>query len=766
ALYGHEAARTGKELLKRRGAAGDCRVRLVFELGGEQYEVMRELAGKAQQHQAALKIGGKVAVQPGANSAREVTEAVTRALRMDRDAFFTSLVARQRELQALADLTPGRRKEVVMGMLRIDSVDEAIRLARDERRQVQSALAGLTGLQVDPVLLAQQDAELRAALAGTERALAEARRTLEGTEASLQAVGQARARAEEARRQHDAIAQERAITLAQSEHAQRLLAQRGRELAALGPMEHELLALRPGLVEAERVRAAVEALGAQRERHREAQRLRAELAELTRDAEQAAKRLEQAQADVAQAAVVRAEADRHRATRQKQEALLAEQRAHGKALEDAARDAKQLAAQASARRAELEQLGPSLPCPTCERALGEALPKLLARLDAELLDQAARLAALSAQRSDLEQRLALGAQELQVLQAREDALRKRAEHLWKREAEAEGLRKQRAVLAQRAAQRQATLAQMGDVAFDEAAHTALKARLQALTKSHERALQLQAQLDRRPALEHELSTARAEAERCTALAVQLEARRAQLGFDPAARQQLEERWSALQDRARGEAVEAERHAQRIAQAGQQLDQLALRRAEQERLAAKAGELRSQLQLLERLAGDRDAGLLADFRAQLMARIRPALAERAGGLFRLITDGRYEGLDLTEDYELLVQEEGQRFPLSRFSGGESDAANLCLRIAIGELLAERSGEQLGFLALDEVLASQDDIRRQNVLRALAHLRGRFRQILLVTHLGDVQDSLEHVLHVQDLPDGTSRLELREAGPLAA
>jgi DNA repair protein SbcC/Rad50 len=76
--------------------------------------------------------------------------------------------------------------------------------------------------------------------------------------------------------------------------------------------------------------------------------------------------------------------------------------------------------------------------------------------------------------------------------------------------------------------------------------------------------------------------------------------------------------------------------------------------------------------------------------------------------------------------------------------------------VGEVLAERSGEQLGFLVLDEVLGSQDEQRRGNILRALAHLRGRFRQILLITHIEDVKDALEHVLYVEDAEDGTSRL----------
>jgi exonuclease SbcC len=766
ALYGHEAARTEKEFLKRRGASGDCRVRLAFELGGETYEVMRELAGRAQAHQAALKVGGRVAVQPGANSAREVTEAITRALRMDREAFFTSLVARQRELQALADLTPGRRREVVLRMLRIDAVDQAIRLAREERRRLQAALDSLAGVQQDPARLASEAAALGTERGQHQQALAAVRQRLEGTEASLGAVGQARAHADELRRRHEALASEEAVLGARAETAERAAQQREREVRALDGAARELARLGEALREHEGLRGEVEALEALRDRHREAQRLRAEAGDLERELEALTRRHEQAAAEAAQALAVRAAVEEARAGRLRLEAALAEARARLPGLDDARKEARARSSQASARRAELQRLGPGTPCPTCERELGAAHPALLQQLDAELRGLEARQGELAQRRDDAERTAARLSLDLAQAHAREDALKKRSEHVVKREAEAELVQRRRADVEARLRDRAAALTALGSVPFDETRYAERRARWQALAKAHERALHLKAQLERGPVLQREIRTLRAEAEQLRGLAQARAAERGALGYEPAAHQALEERWVALQGRARAEAVEAERRSQALQGVEQRLAQVAERQAEQARLEAKLDGLRAEAGLLERLAGERDQGLLADFRAHLLGRLRPALAERAGELFRAITEGRYEGLELTGDYDLLVVEGGQSFPLTRFSGGESDAANLCLRIAIGELLAERSGEQLGFLALDEVLASQDDVRRANVLRALAALRGRFRQILLVTHLDEVQDALEHVLYVRDAPDGTSALEDGRALPVPA
>ncbi|MGQ0536525.1 MAG: SbcC/MukB-like Walker B domain-containing protein, partial [Methanobacteriota archaeon] len=189
------------------------------------------------------------------------------------------------------------------------------------------------------------------------------------------------------------------------------------------------------------------------------------------------------------------------------------------------------------------------------------------------------------------------------------------------------------------------------------------------------------------------------------------------------------------------------------------EELRLAREEEEARAieARRAACDAEMRLLARLAGDRETGLLVDFKTDLIGRIRPNLARAAGDLLRETTRGRYAGCELSDDYELSILDEGEAFPLERFSGGERDLANLCLRLALGGALAERAGSvDFQFLALDEVFGSQDEERRLAILSALAALQGRFRQILLVTHIEDVKDHVEHVLRVETAEDGTSRV----------
>jgi DNA repair protein SbcC/Rad50 len=763
ALFGHEASRTGKEHLRRSQARPDAatRVRLCFELGGQEYEVTRELQGKGQQHTATLKAGGKVVVAAGANSAREATQAVERALRMDREAFFTSLVARQGELSALSDLTPARRKEVVLRMLRIDAIDGAIALAREERRRLQARLDALAGQRVDPLLLRNQAQALVEAKAKEEAALAEARRGLEGVEASLQAVGRAREAAEALRVRHDALAARAGEARIRGENALRLAQQRRREVQELAVVEEERQRLAPQSALHLQLRAAVEALEQQRDRHRERLRLAQEVQEVERDLALAAERQQALAPDAAQAGAARAslaEAGRLRAAA---ESHLGELRAHLRTIEEALREAQRGVDRAAARRGELAALGADAPCPTCEQPLAHHLPKLLDKHDQEVAAERARAVALERRRAHQAAQVAQGEGQAREAQAREDAAKKRSEHLVKAEAEALAWQRRRAELEAKLAAKRASLAALGEGTFDEAAYAQQRAEAAALAKAHERFLQLGARLEGRPALEEDLARAEAEAARQQEAFAGLERERAGLAFDPHQRQALEERFLGLTRRAKDLAVEVAQREARVHACDADLARVAQQAEAQRALEAQVAEAQREVVLLERLAGERDAGLLADFRSHLMGRLRPVLGQRAGDLFRACTEGRYEGLELSEDYDLLVLEGGAALPLARFSGGEGDLANLCLRIAIGEVLAERSGEALGFLALDEVLGSQDEQRRARILGALAHLRHRFRQILLITHIEEVKDAVEHVVYVEDGPQGEARLATLEA-----
>jgi DNA repair protein SbcC/Rad50 len=106
--------------------------------------------------------------------------------------------------------------------------------------------------------------------------------------------------------------------------------------------------------------------------------------------------------------------------------------------------------------------------------------------------------------------------------------------------------------------------------------------------------------------------------------------------------------------------------------------------------------------------------------------------------------------------VIVLEGGVPKPV--ISGGEEDLANLVLRLAISQMIAERAGQTFCLLILDEVFGSLDDSRRHNVLDLLRRLNDRFDQVILITHIESVREGLDHVITVRyDEENGRSIVE---------
>ena len=169
-------------------------------------------------------------------------------------------------------------------------------------------------------------------------------------------------------------------------------------------------------------------------------------------------------------------------------------------------------------------------------------------------------------------------------------------------------------------------------------------------------------------------------------------------------------------------------------------------AEEKRIAGlvtKKQERQTELKLLEEI--------FEACRQHLTERIRPTLAAKAGALLAGTTGGRYTQVELDEDYNVKVLDGGEMRLLKRFSGGETDLINLCLRIAISQIVAARGSGRVNLLVLDEVFGSQDSQRKDAILQGLRSLAGEFQQVFVITHDEYLKDRMEGVFSVSR-PDG--------------
>ncbi|MFN4081131.1 MAG: AAA family ATPase [Saprospiraceae bacterium] len=187
------------------------------------------------------------------------------------------------------------------------------------------------------------------------------------------------------------------------------------------------------------------------------------------------------------------------------------------------------------------------------------------------------------------------------------------------------------------------------------------------------------------------------------------------------------------------------------------------RRDADKLRARLDDNQRMLNQIQEKIQERDAlihleNCIKQFKDETLARVGPAISAEAGALFQRITEGKYEGIHVDENFDFWIFDGGTPYPVSRFSGGETDLACFCLRIAVTKAVATLAGaeQHLGFLGFDEIFGSQDEIRRENILAALQLLKEQFRQIYVVTHIESVRDAFQHILEVRQEQTGSRAL----------
>jgi exonuclease SbcC len=175
----------------------------------------------------------------------------------------------------------------------------------------------------------------------------------------------------------------------------------------------------------------------------------------------------------------------------------------------------------------------------------------------------------------------------------------------------------------------------------------------------------------------------------------------------------------------------------------------------ETAAARREALQRRVATHEQTAVDASnaALLLGDAADRLATRIRPMLEGAMSSLLDTMSGGRFDAVRIDDDYNVTVSDAGAFRPLSELSGGETDLVALALRLALSQAVADRAGSGVRFLILDECFGSQDPQRRTSVLTALRGLRDTYRQIFLISHVENIEDSADVVIRVETSDDRT-------------
>jgi exonuclease SbcC len=734
-------ARTAKEEIRSSGVGSDAVTEVEFEHEGHLYLVRRSLSGIAATVRAEARCDG-LAMSEGV---RDTARYLHSVLGMDDGAFRASVFAEQKQLAAFSSQAPAERRRLVLQLLGVTPLDAARDTARRDARSVGEQHQRLRALLPDlPTLeLAAADADARAGAAESDSTVESevaARAQLGATEA--QAVFR---RADELRQEYEALVTEGKAARQELDAAVALTEELRQELAQLVAAADELK------------RAEGKAAGRSEVEERLAGLLR--VAEGARavasvvvppqppEADQGARATAAAAAEAADAALARVEGE-----------LVG-----GSAELERARDAAQRSV----------DLSGEADCPLCGQELGAAYEAVQRHREAEVAEAEARTRALEGEvkRRAVEARSARQAFD-RASEAFEAARQARSE--WERardrrsEAEAvlgaawERLVSNAPTLAETLIaadndrdgephREPAGMAFRGrtdvvDADVVDAAVARLEAELRVRQDAAAAAERLRGRLERRQFAEESLTAAGERASVASDRVERLREKLKALAFDPAALTAAREAAETATVNAQQAAARAVTSRETAIRARTEADGEARRFCDAVAQHTRLDELESDVRHLSRVAD-----LLAEFRNTVVASVGPRLATQAAELFAELTDHEYDELQVDpETFQLQISDGGRLYGLDRFSGSEIDLANLALRVAISEHIRFQSGGSVGLLVLDEVFGPLDDERKSRMLVALERLRGRFRQILVVTHDPTIKEQLPNAIEVIKRP----------------
>lgn len=727
ALWGR--ARTAKEEVPSAGAHGECIAEVTFEHEGHVYLVRRTISGANAMVRAVAHCDG-LAMSEGV---RDTGRYVHSVLGMDDAAFRASVFAEQKQLAAFSSQSPAERRKLVLALLGVTPLDAARDRARADARQATEQHKRLRGMlpDLEEAKVSAADAEARAA--ASEAAAVEEEGAASASRETALAFLERFNKLDLVRQDHEMLVLEGKAARAELEAASKHADELSDELAELAGAEAKLSELEPLAAAGPAVEQRVQLVSA-------VLHAANELALLPESSPPAVP--DEAALVESESAAMSARSELGSAEAKRQSAATELERAN-EALGKSA------------------QLSGEADCPLCGQALGDAFAKVQAHREAELEAAERHLAtseeALKRASATAEGALAhLARVNAEVIAARQ------ARAAWDqayahREAAALRLASALGVLAEND---EALAAAFGPAPAPGAVPAALAAaskELSACRRAGEEASRLRGRLERRPQAEVALSKAKDSVATASSVLEALRSKVRSLGFEPAALLAAQEA-SRVAEAAAKEADSAARSARlNAAKAQAQADAEAKRFAEAQAQHALLAELESTSVHL-----GRTAELLNGFRNSVVASVGPRLAVQAAELFGELTDNEYDRLEVDpETYGLQICDNGVSYDLERFSGSEVDLANLALRVAISEHVRFQSGGTVGLLVLDEVFGPLDEERRARMLLALERLKGRFRQVLVVTHSTEIKDQLPNAVEVLKLPG--RRATARVLGP---
>ncbi len=654
-LYGAVAARTSADQIKRENADNKdpCRVELEFIFGEDKYRVVREMSGKSLTTSASATINEKLV----ANGAEIVSNFIQKKLGMDFKSFYTSIFAKQKELNALSSMNPSERRPLILRMLGINALDEIIVEIRSDKKSKKNLIEKLEQDLVDEQGVNKVEKYKNQVKESEEKY----KKIVESTKQIRKNISAIEKKLEFIRKECDEkkIEYERIYKIKEQLEEKKILFDKKNTLSNEIKNLQFKIEKRQEKINSEKLK-----LNKFEKIEQEMKLLEKRQFENNRKSETLLKKIEQKKTLIDQI----------------QEYII----------------------EIKSKKTTIEKMGASAKCPTCDRILGDQYNKLLKDFDNEIKEKNNKIKSLQNESSKIETEYNQFCKEIEALQKKNNYLHAKTIEKEKINTILYNFTQEFEKEVNELNRKKADFTKISTIEFDEKKYITIKEKIEVLYKKY------QLKLDELNEIRNNLEKIKIDLER----------------------------------------KEGEKNL-----IDQQIKNLQENIEEQRKIIKKIELDNKNLQLLKMLNE-----IMVSFRTYLISQIRPTLSLYASELFDQLTNGKYSEIELDDNYNLIVYDNGVPYDIERFSGGEEDLANLCIRLAISEVITEKAGSIFNFIILDEIFGSQDNTRKQNIIKSLGRFSSKFRQIFLITHVEEIKNSMENAITVYEEENGISKIKI--------
>jgi exonuclease SbcC len=764
ALYGVQATGISSDYIVSSFASPKekCEVRLDFRVGGDSYTVIRTFKkGKTVQHDATFHKDGKLR----ATGVSQVETEVRRVLGMGPVDFRNTVYAAQKDLLTLLENTPGKRKEWFLRALGIDYLKTESDRILKERADVKDRELQLLEGELKGLVERQEPEELKilqASVVTFQAAIVDLKKQYESHDGRRKQVAAELGQFCEKKTEYARLVERHKALAGETGGLARQKDQITAQLAGLAGQEREYQQLKRQLSGYEATKRKLEAL---RKRKEDFERLNAEQRFAGQECTTLKGRLEKAKAKVD---TLDQEAARLAALRTDIRSLFmfgpeipdtGLERAITARVSEVMQAIGTLKARLDQIVAErnkllddwntLKETGPDGVCPLCRQTLGDHYTGI-----AE--EYATRLEYIVHEAVQVHEDQECMTAEKERINHQKPALDE-IRSLTERQKTRSGLEAEvRELLAQLQAKEEAIqslVLRIRELGYDETIFTKTGIEVVELEKVQKRFVELGKQIAHGAALKTQVAHLGEQVGKKQQELIDLKATIERSAFDPETGTRLEQALAEIDAAIRTAGTGIAQTTERLRNTE---EKITLYRKEEAKIGELQQHVKAMKEEIELLRLTRT--VIGEYVLYLMQVVRSRIEGEVSRIIGEITGGRYEQVLLDEDFNLLVRDIDDDYAIDRFSGGEQDDIAVALRIALSRYLAElHQVHESTLLIFDEIFGSQDEERRTNLLTALRTQESRFPQIILISHIAEIQGEFSNTLVVELGTDLTSRVK---------